>query len=560
MKNLYYFAIFLLASSVLFSQPTLTVKSLPVVGDKLYMTDCDTNGITTGNSGASVTWDYSKLIKLNGPDTKTKIEYVEPSSGIYHEKFPNANIAMKSEDSYVYFKFDGTNYERMGLAAEEGYEILNDLELIMKYPFTYQSNISDKFSGEFKVFNEEMEIIMKRGGTINAVADAYGTLILPNGTFENVLRVKHTQIVYDTIDVGVPGMPNITHKTETVTYSWLNDTFKSAILSISYSKFYENIMGQVSEDYYTDVTMLEFEPNNEQYLTTPEIISPENTQEVTSPFTVRWTESEIQNLVGIFADFKENITYTLQISDDPFFNDVENIKEYNAGNYTEYDVTDQFTPELLFIRVRANSAELTSEWSDNVVVQWSNEVVEKPEAPMQISPSDGSDDVDFEETIFLWNAEESLVELEVFNDEEYYRHTLDNNNTFIMDNLSPNTTYNWHIRQINEEGVYSDWSPTWSFTAKKATSVNENSISKNLEIFPNPSNGYFSINFNSVTNEKMDLIVADLLGNIIYKQVLNDIQIGENQINIDLFNLAKGVYFVKINGLNSKFIQSIVIE
>ena len=60
-------------------------------------------------------------------------------------------------------------------------------------------------------------------------ADGYGTLTLPNGTFNNVLRVKMHQVEWDTlIQFG-----SIT-KFETFTYLWFDVQHSAALLKVNY--------------------------------------------------------------------------------------------------------------------------------------------------------------------------------------------------------------------------------------------------------------------------------------------------------------------------------------
>ncbi|MCG9880998.1 MAG: T9SS type A sorting domain-containing protein, partial [Bacteroidia bacterium] len=74
-------------------------------------------------------------------------------------------------------------------------------------------------------------------------------------------------------------------------------------------------------------------------------------------------------------------------------------------------------------------------------------------------------------------------------------------------------------------------------------------IPQNTKIYPNPSNGIFTIENGQ---ENSEAIVYDLLGKIVFTQKLS------NKINIDLSTQPKGVYFIKIIGAKSESFKLIL--
>lgn len=82
----------------------------------------------------------------------------------------------------------------------------------------------------------------------------------------------------------------------------------------------------------------------------------------------------------------------------------------------------------------------------------------------------------------------------------------------------------------------------------------DNTLAKNLIVYPNPSNGEFTISFDSQSNaskEAVNIDIYDVSGRLVYKNVY------ENRFNrfnetINLKNLRSGVYIANISqGLNS---------
>jgi hypothetical protein len=71
------------------------------------------------------------------------------------------------------------------------------------------------------------------------------------------------------------------------------------------------------------------------------------------------------------------------------------------------------------------------------------------------------------------------------------------------------------------------------------TSVNSlNKISNQIIIYPNPSNGSFTINFNKADNK--EILITDLLGNTILKQLIR------NQTKINISQLKSGTYILTV--------------
>jgi PKD repeat protein len=105
-------------------------------------------------------------------------------------------------------------------------------------------------------------------------------------------------------------------------------------------------------------------------------------------------------------------------------------------------------------------------------------------------------------------------------------------NSFYCDSIGVNGTvvrqsgFNINVYNPNSIGLISN------------TSNLENEVS----IFPNPSNGLFTISLKEF-NSKLSYIITDLLGNNIQAKT---IQTGKS--TIDIRNLSAGIYFVKIEG------------
>ena len=78
-----------------------------------------------------------------------------------------------------------------------------------------------------------------------------------------------------------------------------------------------------------------------------------------------------------------------------------------------------------------------------------------------------------------------------------------------------------------------------------------------LDIYPNPSNGNFTLCFrtNKVTYSKMQVNVYDITGSCVYKTVLSG-----QLTSIDLSFLSKGVYYLHASNSEDSFNQKLIIN
>ncbi|GAA4031830.1 zinc-dependent metalloprotease family protein [Flavobacterium cheonhonense] len=118
----------------------------------------------------------------------------------------------------------------------------------------------------------------------------------------------------------------------------------------------------------------------------------------------------------------------------------------------------------------------------------------------------------------------------------------------------------WTLRVLDsfnqDGGTINSWSLRLCSTTAVPLSVEESSISA-FSLYPNPNNGDFNIQFNSTSNEPIELAIFDIRGRQIYQNVYTNN--GFFNENLQLANLQSGVYLVKVkdgkNELTKKFIK-----
>jgi plastocyanin len=97
-----------------------------------------------------------------------------------------------------------------------------------------------------------------------------------------------------------------------------------------------------------------------------------------------------------------------------------------------------------------------------------------------------------------------------------------------------------------------------TITVIDATGVAENSVKENISIFPNPSKGNFKIELNySQSGGKYDLGIYNVRGAKVYSKT--DLQ-QQNLTNIEIADLPKGIYILKLNGGKDTYSKKIVVQ
>lgn len=87
-------------------------------------------------------------------------------------------------------------------------------------------------------------------------------------------------------------------------------------------------------------------------------------------------------------------------------------------------------------------------------------------------------------------------------------------------------------------------------------STNEFEVSRNVDVYPNPSKGIFNVNLDNSFNEA-ELKVYNVTGQIVYTMSVNN---SKGSVVLDLSHLQKGVYYLNITSGNSKANKELLIN
>lgn len=147
-----------------------------------------------GGDGPNQFWDYSDMDTTPTYQHIVKLHY---SNNIpYSNLFPEADFVYRthalnlisSDTTWLFYKTNPTNTELVGQFSQNQNEVCDysNFELARPIPFQYLDSVTDTFESNcpYSTYNIHKE------GNVKIKYDAFGTLKLPHGTFNNVGRVK----------------------------------------------------------------------------------------------------------------------------------------------------------------------------------------------------------------------------------------------------------------------------------------------------------------------------------------------------------------------------------
>ena len=136
-------------------------------------------------------------------------------------------------------------------------------------------------------------------------------------------------------------------------------------------------------------------------------------------------------------------------------------------------------------------------------------------------------------------------------------------NFYNFQNLIPGSDYEVKIR-TDCNGVYSDFSAYLNFTTLVMRLSNPNpnpktKIEPKIEVYPNPNNGTFKLKYIALTEDEYLISLFNLAGQTIQESKF-EATIGENEMDFNLVNVPRGLYFISISNKENRTIQKIIIE
>lgn len=269
MKKNYTIIVLSLISTLINAQITLTsTTNTPEIGDSYTYISIPNYTFNASQSGANQTWDFS-----TATGTAETTNVINLASSSEPSNYPSASFVFKTIETATENYLSSSSSD---LSIEGNYVpgtarvIYSDKQEYLKFPITYNNVFNETFAGVVENIAESQTY--DRAGTIEITADAYGDLILPYGTIDNVLRVK---VVIKSIDVY---MGFTLPETTITSYYWYNTFNKYPLASTSDVDYSGSIISSYA--YYLSQSDLVLETKNPELVETNINVYPNPTKDI----------------------------------------------------------------------------------------------------------------------------------------------------------------------------------------------------------------------------------------------------------------------------------------
>ncbi len=213
------------------SESRLTIKQFAFTPNSVIRLDSEFPITGEGVSGASVTWDFSRL-RFSDQEFSFTAQDMATTPGA--ERFPGATAVFAKaladgSTGYYFFDYKGgftEHGEMMKSAGSEMFLPYSDPMTHCTTPIAFGRKGTDNFS--FSSTDHRME--SNTTGIITWNADAYGTLKLPNAIYTDVVRVRTME---NEITTEVINGISATTESQTLTWRWFKADYPLPLLTYS---------------------------------------------------------------------------------------------------------------------------------------------------------------------------------------------------------------------------------------------------------------------------------------------------------------------------------------
>lgn len=170
------------------AQPVIDSGSFLQTGQAVSAFEINPTGLDDGNDGANCYWDFSDVDILGNSEIWQG--NVQPASSTEdYSFFPEANIALILSDGTIrYWNNSETGLAISGQGGTGEHIAFTNESIIFTYPFSFGSVHTDDSEGTIYGTCRNFA----RESTETTEGTGYGTLALPNGIYDDVLKIRRT--------------------------------------------------------------------------------------------------------------------------------------------------------------------------------------------------------------------------------------------------------------------------------------------------------------------------------------------------------------------------------
>jgi Secretion system C-terminal sorting domain len=304
------------------AQITITQVDMPTANDTIrYCNANPTTTFTPSATGANYAWNFQNLTETS----QGLYEYVNSITTPYLFYFFNktglktldtlgvstfslTNIYTFYTSSSSVFKIEGLGYSYSSIPLANSYI---DEDELYQFPLQFGDHDSSTYYFNYNLSQVISNVDYAQNGSRVNDVDGWGSISIPNATYQNVIRVKTTILSHDTLTIF--GFPVVTDRT-TIEYRWLSNNEKIPVLEISGT--------MIGNNYTVNTIKYRYNPSTASGITNYQLtnlqfsISPNPAQEVITislPDTKNYTLNII-DVTGKLVDQQQCNQFSNQIS------------------------------------------------------------------------------------------------------------------------------------------------------------------------------------------------------------------------------------------------------
>ncbi len=164
----------------------------------------------------------------------------------------------------------------------------------------------------------------------------------------------------------------------------------------------------------------------------------------------------------------------------------------------------------------------------------------------------------------LWSASSNSfynkLRYRVANGTWYFVNVSMGLNQYTINNLLPNTTYQWVLKSVCDSAGtdFSSFTGSQYFTTSSIAKIesNENNISTSWKIYPNPTNDKIILSNKYSTEGTTILIFKDVLGKELFRKTISES--GSLNTELDLSDYSAGTYLLQIQSKEGNYMSKII--
>jgi hypothetical protein len=154
------------------------------------------------------------------------------------------------------------------------------------------------------------------------------------------------------------------------------------------------------------------------------------------------------------------------------------------------------------------------------------------------------------------------LRISVHNANNWSTYIINPNNHYTFSGLAVNTAYDWQIETLCNAShtIVSGYSASQTFnTLSREENDKQISSASSYNVYPNPASNQATIVFSSDKEEVNTIRFIDIIGREVLAANISSV-IGDNQYQMNLTSLAKGIYLVTLQNSDGILKKKIVVQ